>query len=118
MDDNQILIVLHILLENSLEAMPQGGYIFISTGLAHNLQKNLRNGHATWMEMVISDSGVGIADSDKVKLFEPFHTTKPNGTGLGLSIAKKIIEEHGGTIDLKSTVHIGTKVTIRLPLDH
>jgi nitrogen-specific signal transduction histidine kinase len=118
MDDNQILIVMNILLENSLEAMPQGGYIFISTGLAHNLQKHVRNDDATWMEVVISDSGIGIADCDKAKIFEPFHTTKPNGTGLGLSIARKIIEEHGGTIDLKSTVHIGTRVTIRLPLDH
>jgi signal transduction histidine kinase len=115
MDDNQILIVLNILLENALDAMPHGGLIFISTGLAYDLQNHIRNSAANGLEVVIADTGSGIAENEKSKLFEPFHTTKPNGTGLGLSIAKKIIEDHGGTINIKSTEHVGTKATIRLP---
>ena len=117
MDDNQMLIAFAIVLENGVEAMPHGGLLNITTGLAHDLQKNSRKNGGNSLRVVVSDTGVGIAASELEKVFEPFYTTKPNGTGLGLSIAKKIIEDHGGSISLTSSPGLGTQVTIRLPLD-
>ena len=59
----------------------------------------------------------GISDENMDKIFDPFFTTKENGTGLGLAITLGIIEQHGGTIDVKSKLGQGTSFTIRLPLD-
>jgi signal transduction histidine kinase len=71
--------------------------------------------YATDVEAVVKDTGMGIA-ADKVDyVFTPFWTTKPKGTGLGLALTHKIIEEHGGTIQLTSEVGQGTTVTIHLP---
>ncbi len=66
----------------------------------------------------IADTGVGIPEQNLKKIFEPFFTTKPvgQGTGLGLSIVYKIIEQHNGTIDVKSKVGEGTEFTITLPV--
>ncbi|MBI3098474.1 MAG: ATP-binding protein [Planctomycetes bacterium] len=63
----------------------------------------------------ISDTGVGIAPSQLAAVFEPFVTSKKDGTGLGLPIAKRLIEQHSGTLSLTSTEGAGTRVTIRLP---
>src|SRR5262249_17260305 len=71
--------------------------------------------YATDVEVVVRDTGMGIP-ADKVdSVFTPFWTTKPKGTGLGLALTHKIIEEHGGTIQLTSEVGQGTTVTIHLP---
>jgi len=66
----------------------------------------------------VADTGVGIPEQNLKKIFEPFFTTKPvgQGTGLGLSIVYKIIEQHNGTIDVKSKVGEGTEFTITLPV--
>lgn len=61
------------------------------------------------------DSGTGIAEKDIDKIVEPFYTTKPTGSGLGLAIAKKVIEDHGGRLNIKSRLGAGTTVTITLP---
>jgi signal transduction histidine kinase len=65
----------------------------------------------------ISDNGHGIPESIMSKIFDPFFTTKDvgQGTGLGLSIAYKIIQEHGGRIDVKSKVGQGTTFSVLLP---
>ncbi len=65
--------------------------------------------------IAFSDSGVGIPPKEIEKVFEPFYTTKPAGSGLGLAIAKKIIEDHGGTIDIASRPGRGTVVSVYLP---
>jgi two-component system, NtrC family, sensor histidine kinase PilS len=68
------------------------------------------------IEIIIRDTGCGIDDNEQDKIFEPFYTTKERGTGLGLSIVYRIIEEHGGTIAVKSTPTQGACFTICLPL--
>ena len=67
----------------------------------------------------IEDTGVGISKENLTKVFEPFFTTKGvgEGTGLGMSISYKIIESHGGKINIDSEVGKGTKFTITLPKD-
>jgi signal transduction histidine kinase len=58
-----------------------------------------------------------MTDEVRAKLFRPFFSTKPGGTGLGLPTTRKIVEAHGGTIDVQSELGRGTKFTIRLPAD-
>ncbi|WP_348539808.1 MULTISPECIES: HAMP domain-containing sensor histidine kinase [Spirulina sp. CCY15215] len=72
-----------------------------------------------WLQVTIADNGSGIPDEVRDRLFEPFFTTKEvgKGTGLGLSISRQIIvEKHGGTIDVASTMGEGTTFTIKIPL--
>jgi signal transduction histidine kinase len=65
----------------------------------------------------IRDDGPGIAPEVRERLFEPFVTTKVGrGSGLGLSISRKIVEEHGGQLELESALGAGTCVTLRFPL--
>jgi PAS domain S-box-containing protein len=70
------------------------------------------------IEVEVGDSGVGIPERDLHKIFNPFYTTKPvgQGTGLGLSICFGIVQEHGGLIWAESTVGVGTRVKVRLPV--
>jgi two-component system NtrC family sensor kinase len=68
-----------------------------------------------WVEVVITDTGPGIAPEHLSKIFDPFFTTKERGTGLGLSVVYGIVERHGGKIDLKSEVGKGTRIALRLP---
>ncbi len=71
-----------------------------------------RDNHGT---IEIEDNGPGIAPDVREKLFRPFFSTKPGGTGLGLATARRIIHEHGGTIDIECPAHGGTRVIVRLP---
>ncbi|MFG1485273.1 ATP-binding protein [Halobacteriovorax sp. RZ-1] len=66
----------------------------------------------------VADSGPGISDENKIKIFEPYFTTKEygKGSGLGLSLSKKIIKEHGGTITIESEIDNGTTFRIEIPL--
>jgi signal transduction histidine kinase len=63
----------------------------------------------------VTDSGRGIAPEDISKVFEPYYSTKETGTGLGLAIVKKTVDDHHGTISVKSKVGEGTTFTITLP---
>lgn len=90
---------------NALQATPAGGSVTIS------MQQQ-----AGSCEILFRDTGHGIAEETLEKIFEPFHTPKPDGTGLGLAITKKIIESHGGTLSVKSELNHGTTVTVRLPM--
>ncbi|MDO9307845.1 MAG: ATP-binding protein, partial [Deltaproteobacteria bacterium] len=90
---------------NGLQAMPDGGKLVISSRQSD-----------TGILIVITDSGHGISPDDMQKIFEPFFTTKARGTGLGLALSKKIIEEHNGSIDIKSS-GAGTTVTMVLPVE-
>lgn len=105
-DPNQLRgAVLNIII-NAIQAMPQGGELTLST--------QRRNGI---LELSVSDTGVGIPEDIRGKIFNPFFTTKkPVGTGLGLSIVYKAIQAHGGTIKCKSEVGHGTTFTIELPV--
>ncbi len=102
--------VLSNLLLNACDAMPDGGDIIIETEL-----KNHKNSRAEVL-LSISDTGIGISPDNLERIFEPFHTDKPNGTGLGLALVKKIVVLHEGSINVKSKPGKGTRFTIYLPL--
>jgi len=94
-------------LTNAIEACEEGGSVRVFTRL---------NGDTC--EIEIRDNGIGITPEVREHLFDPYFTTKSSGTGLGLAIARSIIEEHGGSISLDGTPHVGSQAIIRLPLAH
>jgi PAS domain S-box-containing protein len=70
-----------------------------------------------YVEVEVRDSGIGIREEDRGKVFEPFWSRKPGGTGLGLAIAKRIIEEHGGEIGVESKEGEGSVFRVRVPVE-
>jgi two-component system sensor histidine kinase HydH len=68
------------------------------------------------LTVIISDNGAGIKKLDLPRIYDPYFTSKPAGTGLGLAVVQKIMEAHGGRIDVESTVGQGTKVFLFFPL--
>ena len=68
------------------------------------------------IELVVADTGAGIAPDDLARIFDPFFTTKAAGTGLGLSLTHGIVKEHGGTIDVESTPGRGTRFVLAFPV--
>jgi signal transduction histidine kinase len=99
--------VINILL-NSIEALTEGDKISILT-------RRLL-GHNNDILVDIHDSGPGISEADIPYIFDPFFSSKKKGTGLGLYNAKKIVESHGGTVSVKSTVGEGTQFRIAFPI--
>ncbi len=93
------------LVGNALDAMPSGGELRITAGIVGN------GGYAISVE----DTGAGIAPADREKIFEPYFTTKSSGLGLGLVLSKKIVEAHGGDIEISSEAGRGTCLRILLP---
>jgi two-component system sensor histidine kinase HydH len=93
-------------LRNAVQAMPDGGTLRVET----------RPGAAADSVRVrVQDSGPGIAPEDLRKVFRPFFTTKPSGTGLGLAIASRIVEAHGGALQVYSTPGAGALFEFVLP---
>jgi two-component system sensor histidine kinase PilS (NtrC family) len=68
-----------------------------------------------WVELTVSDTGVGIAGDALERLFDPFFTSRPNGSGLGLATVHRIVEAHGGRVRVESRVGVGTHFRVRLP---
>ena len=93
------------LIQNAVEAMPQGGKLTINASSKRD-----------FLDVAISDTGHGIAENIMDKIFLPFFTTKENGTGLGLAIVHKIVVSHGGNIFVDSNDK-GTIFRIRFPLE-
>ena len=67
------------------------------------------------VRLVVADNGPGIPPAEREKLFLPYYSTKRRGSGLGLAIVRRIIAEHGGSIDVGDNVPRGTRFTIELP---
>ncbi len=105
-DGNQLSQVFVNLILNAVDAMPEGGELTISTETRDH-------------KVVISfrDTGVGIKNEDKAKIFDPFYTTKEKGTGLGLAVSYNIIKKMNGTITVDSEIGKGTTFTITLPIN-
>jgi nitrogen fixation/metabolism regulation signal transduction histidine kinase len=105
--------LLHNLVKNAIEALRdgRGSMLSISTRLEH-----VAGGDC--VEIGVRDNGPGFPDHILASAFEPYVTTKPKGTGLGLAIVKKIVEEHGGWIQLETPTDGGASVIIRLPIRH
>ncbi len=104
------------ILINSMYFTPEGGSIVIKTEALHNTSGEFTS-VPEGVCVSICDTGCGIPNDIIGKIFDPFFTTKPvgDGTGLGLSICHRIVEEHGGTIDVSSEEGMGTTFFIRLP---
>ena len=107
-DRDRISQVFINLLLNALESMEAGGEIRISLH---------RCGPPPAVEASVADTGAGIPESDREKVFEPFFSKKRKGTGLGLAIVHQIVESHRGDIRVESRPGKGTTFRIRLPLD-
>jgi len=102
--------VLHNLIKNAQEAMPMS-----PPGCIDILTTRVEDNRRHWLEIRLHDNGPGIPPEHRDRVFEPYVTTKARGTGLGLAIVKKIIEEHGGSIQVDSQADTGAGFTIRLP---
>jgi two-component system NtrC family sensor kinase len=113
LDRNQVQSVILNIILNAIDATEKGGHINIYTRLA------TAAGAGKAIEVEISDTGCGIPAEHLDKLFDPFFTTKEvgKGTGLGLSVSQGIIERHGGTIRVRSTVGEGSVFTISFPVE-
>jgi two-component system NtrC family sensor kinase len=104
MADQLKQVFLNIIL-NAQQAMPDGGELTVRTGLSDREE----------VYITFTDTGLGISDDDKGRLFEPFFTTRPDGTGMGLAISYSIVERHGGRIEVDSEVDRGSTFTVILP---
>lgn len=103
------------LITNALDAMPKGGVLTIKT--RQRLSPPFSQ-EGRWLEVAMTDTGIGITEESKKRIFEPFFTTKKmgEGTGLGLAICEKIIKEHSGRIEIESEVGKGSTFLISLPI--
>lgn len=96
-------VVLNLVV-NALDAMPEGGVLRACAGVS---------GPEAWIS--IGDTGPGIAPTILAEIFDPFFTTKAAGTGLGLAIVRKLVDQHGGHVDVDTRPTVGTTVRVRLP---
>ena len=93
------------LIKNAVEASPSGGLISISLAREANC-----------LVLEITNEGEVLSPDTLQRIFGPFYTTKPKGTGLGLGLVKRVVEEHGGAVELTSDTATGTRVVLHLPL--
>lgn len=104
-DADQIRQVFWNLARNAVQAMPRGGQLTVRTRLEGDSY-----------QIVFTDSGRGMSPADLRRLFQPFRTNFPSGTGLGMAISYRIVQEHGGRIDVDSREGAGSTITVSLPL--
>ena len=105
-DGEQIRRVIINLVDNAIEAMNRSGVITLET---HH------DPSASLVRLIVTDDGPGIPAAEREKLFMPYYSTKRRGSGLGLAIVRRIVAEHGGTIEVGDNEPRGTKFTIELP---
>jgi two-component system NtrC family sensor kinase len=106
-DAGQLQQAVVALATNAIDAMPDGGTLTLSAT------------HAGPRVLVqVKDTGIGISQENMTKIFDPFFTTKDvgRGTGLGLAVCYGILSDHGGRLDVRSSVNVGTTFTITLPV--
>jgi signal transduction histidine kinase len=106
LDEAQLEQVCLALMTNAVEAMPEGGRLTVTTAAASGAEIRLE----------IADSGQGIPPEQLQKIFQLFYTRKARGTGVGLAITKRIVEGHGGVIEVESDLTKGTKFRLILPV--
>lgn len=104
-DPDQIRQVFWNLARNAMQAMPGGGTLAVRAFAIDGAYR-----------IIFSDSGRGMSEVDLRRLFQPFRTNFPTGTGLGMAISYRIVQEHGGKIDVDSNEGAGTTITVTLPL--
>jgi signal transduction histidine kinase len=107
LDPDQIRQVLLNIMLNGIQAMPDGGFLQISSSLSHPETKILVD---------VRDEGEGM-QGDLERVFDPFYTTRPEGTGLGLAVSHQLVETHGGTLSAHNNEEKGMTFRLELPLD-
>ena len=106
LDEEQMASALANLVTNAVAAMPGKGVLTIRTRTVND---------GTHVVLEVADTGAGIPEEYRAKLFQPFFTRKQGGTGLGLSIVRKVVEDHHGTVEVESEVGKGSAFSIVLP---
>ena len=114
-DEGQISQVLHNLIMNADEAMPEGGVIKVEAQNEVQPEDTATLGQGKYIRISIEDQGVGISQKFLSRIFDPYFTTKQKGSGLGLATAYSIVMRHNGAIDVESEVGVGTTFSIWLP---
>jgi PAS domain S-box-containing protein len=116
-DEGQMRQVIHNIVMNADQAMPQGGKITITC------ENAVIKGHdvpalspGEYVKIAVADHGIGIPVEHLSKIFDPYFTTKQKGSGLGLATSYSIIKKHGGTIAVESEIGVGTMFTLYLPV--
>ena len=119
-DLGQMEQVLFNLYMNALQAMPDGGVLTVSCQVVASGTSSIEaageSAGQDWLEVSISDTGVGIAPDQLERIFQPFFTTKAHGIGLGLPITRRLVEDHRGYLLIESQPGHGTTVAVRLPI--
>jgi signal transduction histidine kinase len=105
-DKEKMMRVFLNLTRNALDAMPNGGTL--------SIRSEKEKGKVVF---VFEDTGIGMTKETQNKLWTPLFTTKAKGMGFGLAICKRIVEAHGGTISVESTVGKGTKISVTIPVN-
>jgi nitrogen fixation/metabolism regulation signal transduction histidine kinase len=108
-DPSQMRMVLNNLLKNSVEALPDGGTITVSTGKENGPE-------GPWATLEVADTGVGMDPETLARATDAYFSTKAKGSGLGLAVIHKIVSQHSGRLDLESRPGEGTRISLRLPL--
>jgi PAS domain S-box-containing protein len=105
-DKDQIKQAFFNIVRNALQAMPDGGLLRITAAASDR-----------FLAVAFRDNGSGISPEDIGHIFEPYYTTKAKGSGIGLMIVQRIIQDHGGRMDVHSEPGVGTTFTLFLPLE-
>jgi two-component system cell cycle sensor histidine kinase/response regulator CckA len=120
-DEGQIVQVIHNLALNAAQAMPVAGILRVRAGLADSpaglaAVQEAESTAGAYIEIVLQDTGSGIAAENLSKIFDPFFSTRSNGTGLGLAIAYSIVRKHEGVVRVESKLGVGSTFTVYLPV--
>jgi two-component system, NtrC family, sensor histidine kinase PilS len=113
-DESQIRQVTWNLATNGIRAMAHGGRLVIAAAIDRNVDRKGADGED--MVLTVQDQGCGIPADQLDGIFQPFRSTFEKGTGLGLATVHRIVTDYGGSVEVSSTVGVGTTVRVRLPL--
>ncbi|MFN7289365.1 MAG: two-component system sensor histidine kinase NtrB [Pirellula sp.] len=112
-DPDKISQVLRNVFENALSVSPKGSTVYVTCS-------EIKNGRSTAIRLVVADCGPGLDEEQRLRIFDPFYTTKTKGTGLGMAISRRIIDAHDGRIyvggdELRPTHASGAVIVVELP---
>jgi PAS domain S-box-containing protein len=112
-DPDKISQVLRNVFENALFVSPKGSTVYVTCS-------EIKNGHSTAIRLVVADCGPGLDEEQRLRIFDPFYTTKTKGTGLGMAISRRIIDAHDGRIyvggdELRPIHASGAVIVVELP---
>ena len=116
-DADRITQVMINLLKNAVEAAPQGGEVTVVVSFPKDVSDVVFDAVQDFVIIEVRDTGLGLTEEDRNRVFEPFFSKKANGTGLGLYVTHSIIERHGGYVYVDSEYGKGTTFSVYLPVE-